>query len=90
MELIIFGLGCSLGTVLFHLLEVISQRLGHASSAVASTQTTKHTDAGLQITPQAAAFRQRLRDQKHVTTSERCHRGLLTDRGPRVRIYRGG
>lgn len=86
MELIILGLGCSLCTVLFHLLEFISQRPGRAPSAVAPAQTTKDTVAELQIKPRAATFPQRLRNQKYVTTSERCNRGLLTDRRPRVGI----
>jgi hypothetical protein len=72
MELIILGLGGSLGAVLSHLLEIISQRPHQAPSTIAPAQTAHRLRAELQIKPRAIAFRQRAAEQKRVTRSTRC------------------
>jgi len=73
MELIILSLGGSLGAVLSHLLEFISQRTGRAPPAtVASTQTARRRPAELQTEPRVVAFSERVAEHKRVTPSERC------------------
>jgi hypothetical protein len=72
MELIILGLGGSLGAVLSQLLEIIRQRPRHAPSTIASAQTAHRRPAELRIKPRAIAFRQPAAEQKRVTPSERC------------------
>jgi len=90
MELIILSVVGSLGILLLHLLEFISHLSGHAPSAVISAQARSAGDAELQTKPRAAAFRQRLPDQKRVTASARYPEDLLTDRRPRARSLRTG
>jgi hypothetical protein len=72
MELIILGLGGSLGAVLSQLLEIISQRPDHAPSTIASEQTAHRRQAELRIKPRAIALRQRAAEQKRVTPREHC------------------
>jgi hypothetical protein len=75
MELIILSLVGSLGTVLLHLLEVITYPSGHAPSAV---------------THRAVASRQWLQDQRRATASARYAEDLLADRRPPARSLRAG
>jgi hypothetical protein len=72
MELIILGLSGSLGAVLSHLLEFISQRPGHAASTVTSPQPAVRRHAELPTKPRAVVLRQRVAEHKRVTPSERC------------------
>ena len=72
MELIILGLSASLGAVLSHLFEFISQRPGHAPSTVTSAQTALRRHAELQTKPRTVALPQRVAKHKRVTPSERC------------------
>jgi len=72
MELIILGLSASLGAVLSHLFEFISQRPGHAPSTVTSAQTALRRQAELQTRPRAVVFPQCVAEHKRVTPSERC------------------
>jgi hypothetical protein len=72
MELIILGLGGSVGAVLSHLFEFISQRRGRALSTIVSAQTVLRRPPELQSTPRLAEFRPRPADQKHVRRSEHC------------------
>jgi hypothetical protein len=90
MELIILSLVGSLGTVLLHLLEFISQPSGHAPSTVTSAQTRSAGAAEFQTRPRAAGFRQRLQDQKRVIASARNAEDLLAVRPPRARSLRAG
>jgi hypothetical protein len=72
MELIILGLGGSVGAVLSHLFEFISQRRGRALSTIASAQTVRRRPAELRSAPRLVAFRPRPAEQKRVHRSERC------------------
>jgi len=69
MELIILGLSGSLGALLLHLLEFISQRPGHTPSTVTSAQTALRRHAELQTKPRAVALRQRAAERKRVTSA---------------------
>jgi hypothetical protein len=80
MELIILSIVGSLGTVLLHLLEFLIYPSGHAPSTVTCAQTRSAGAAELQTQPRAAAFHQRLQDQKRVTASARYAEQLLADR----------
>ena len=72
MELIILGLSASLGAVLSHLFEFISQRPRHAPSTVISAQTALRRHAEFRTTSRTTVFRQRAAEHKRVKPSERC------------------
>ena len=69
MELIILGLSGSLGAVLSHLLEFISQRPAQARCTITSAQTAIRRHAELQTKPRAVALRQRAAERKRVTSA---------------------
>jgi len=71
MELIVLGLGGSVGAVLAQLLGLISQRAGREPSAVASAQTTLQAIRALKTKPRAAAFHQRLTGTSSRSAGER-------------------
>lgn len=69
MELIILSLVGSLGAVLLHLLDFISQRPGRASCPVAAVRTPRQGDDRSRIESRAGTAPLRLQAQRRVTAT---------------------